>query len=115
MNEPNQALRATYAKMKQFVGDIALLLQTIENAFYGELESEVSERVMKIAKVLSVVYLRQLKLIYGEADTDNGNLSPIYKKIIELSNRKGKITARESIQGVWELKKNIDRSSKDLF
>ncbi len=104
MDEPSQALRAAYAKMKQFVGDIALLLQTTENAFYGELESVVSARVMKIARQLSAVYLRQIKLIYGEADSDNGNLTPILKKILELSNRKGKITAREAIWGVWELK-----------
>ncbi|MGK7882837.1 MAG: DUF3987 domain-containing protein, partial [Crocosphaera sp.] len=105
MNEPNQALRAAYAKMKQFVGDIALLLATIENAFYSELESDVSKRIMVMARYLGSVYLKQIKLIYGEADTDNGNLSPIFKKIIELSNRKGKITARDTIWGVWDLKK----------
>jgi hypothetical protein len=104
IDEPNQALRAAYAKMKQFVGDMALLFQTIENAFYGELEGIISARVMKIARGLSAVYLRQIKLIYGESEVE-GNLTPILKKIVELSNRKGKITARDAISGVWELKK----------
>ncbi|MEL4895476.1 DUF3987 domain-containing protein, partial [Crocosphaera sp. Alani8] len=107
MDEPNQALRAAYAKMKQFVGDIALLLATIENAFYDEeLEVVISERIMRIARKLSAVYLRQIKLVYGEADTNDGNLSPIFKKIIELSNRKGKVTAREAIQGIREFQKS---------
>jgi hypothetical protein len=111
MDEPNQALRAAYAKMKQFVGDIALLLQTIENAFYGEQESVVSARVMKIARYLSAVYIRQIKLIYGEADVE-ANLTPMFKKIVELSDRKGKITARDTINGVWELRSN--KVSPDL-
>ncbi len=111
MDEPNQALRAAYAKMKQFVGDIALLLQTIENAFYGEQESVVSARVMKIARYLSAVYIRQIKLIYGEADVE-ANLTPMFKKIVELSDRKGKITARDTINGVWELRSN--KVSADL-
>ena len=105
MDEPNQALRAAYSKMKQFGGDIALLLATIDNAYYGYSQIVVSERIMRMAINLSIVYLKQIKLIYGEADSDNGNLSPIFKKIIELSNRKGKITARVAVQGVRELQK----------
>ncbi|MGB5593402.1 MAG: DUF3987 domain-containing protein, partial [Crocosphaera sp.] len=111
MDEPNQALRAAYAKMKQFVGDIALLLQTIENAFYGEQESLVSARVMKIARYLSAVYLKQIKLIYGEADVE-ANLTPLFKKIVELSDRKGKITARDAYHGIWELKSNKESNEK---
>ncbi len=115
MDEANQALRAAYAKMKQFVGDLALLLQTIENAYYGEREAVISERIMNNARYLSAVYLRQLRLIYGEADTDNGNLSPIFKKIIELSNRKGKVTARDVSISIRETRKGSTAQIREMF
>ena len=107
MTEPNQALRAVYSKFKRTTGELALLLHTIWSAFYQQQPSlQVGPAMMELAISLSQVYIGQVRLIYGEAEAEHGELSPLLKKLIELSQRRGELTA--------SLVKNFDRSLRKM-
>jgi CRISPR-associated protein Cmr3 len=106
IKEPNQAMRAVYCKFKRVAGEIALLLQCLHKAFYQNPDSEDSRnailepRFMTMGVELAKRYIKEIKAIYLRHESSNGhNLSPIYSKIISLSQRKGWLKARDLKQG----------------
>ena len=93
VNEPNQALRAVYAKSKGQVGEITLLLHLLWAAFYKqELNNYVSLEIMEAAIKLDSFYIEQIKSIYTKSGDTNA-LTPKLSRIVELSQRKGLIAA----------------------
>jgi len=96
VRESRQGLRAVYAKMKATTGEIALLLHCLNAAVVGQQpEEQVNQATLKQAVALAKFYLGQIQLIYAEGDAAEGELSPIYTKIIQLSERKGWIRAKD--------------------
>jgi len=103
--ESRQGLRNVYSKMKGDTGVIALLLHCLNAAIRGEEpEKEIPETTVKSAIALTKYYIGQVKLIHAEGDAEDGELSPLYIKILNLSERKGWIKARDV--------KNNDRTFK---
>jgi CRISPR-associated protein Cmr3 len=92
-NEPNQAMRAVYAKAKKQTGEIALLLHLLWAAFDKETPADwISLEITQAAIKLSAFYIEQIKGIYIKSDTTS--LTPKLSRIMELAERKGTITAR---------------------
>jgi CRISPR-associated protein Cmr3 len=98
LNEPNQALRAVYSKFKRVAGEIALLLQSLHKAFYHNVDDDnvLEPKFMAMGVELAKRYINEIKNIYLKHEGSNEqNLSPIYSKIISLSQRKGWLKARD--------------------
>jgi len=53
---------------------------------------------------LSKFYLAQVKLIHSEANTLSGEISDIYSKLINLSQRSGWLKAKTVRNSVWALR-----------
>lgn len=105
INEPNQAMRTVYAKFKRVAGEIALLLQSLHKAFY-HIDDENNEityidpEFVAMGVELAKRYISEIKAIYLRHEgSDEKNLSPIYSRIIMLSQRKGWLKARDLKQG----------------
>lgn len=125
VNEPNGALRAVYSKYKRVAGEIALLLYIFDLAFNVDsvdgvltgcqqliLPSQFMEKGINLAKR----YIQEIRSIYTEnQNTVNNGLSPIFAKLIELSNRKGFITARDAKASSRLLKTKSAKEIRDFF
>lgn len=73
---------------------------------------------MKSAITISKFYISQVKLIHSDGEGgENGtdSLAPLYRKIIELSNRKGWITARDVARSSSSFKKYKPDEIRALF
>jgi hypothetical protein len=96
LQEVKQSLRAVYAKFKSDTGVLALILHCLNAGVMGTIPTgQISEATMQAAIRLSKFYLGQVKLIHSEGDVQAGDITPSYFKIINLSRRKGWITARD--------------------
>lgn len=95
-SEPRQGLRNVYSKMTRDTGVLALLLHCLNAAIAGDKpEPEISLSTLKSAIALAKFYIGQVKLIHAEGDAEEGELSPLYIKILTLSERKGWIKAKD--------------------
>ncbi|MBL1208292.1 DUF3987 domain-containing protein [Geminocystis sp. GBBB08] len=107
ITDSNQAMRAIYSKFKRVAGEIALLLQSLHKAFYQTSDDDDDNRTTYIAPEFMAMgvelakrYIAEIKAIYLRHEgSDEKNISPIYSRIINLSQRKGWLTARELKQG----------------
>jgi hypothetical protein len=106
ITDPNQAMRAVYSKFKRVGGEIALLLQSLHKAFYYTEDDDsngityIAPEFIAMGVELAKRYIAEIKAIYLRHEgSDEKNLSPIYSRIINLSQRKGWLTARELKQG----------------
>jgi len=102
ITDPNQAMRAVYAKFKRVAGEIALLLQSLHKAFYHTDDNDdngityISAEFIAMGVQLAKRYIAEIKAIYLRHEgNDEKNISPIYSRIIGLSQRKGWLSARE--------------------
>ena len=96
MTEVKQSMRAVYAKFKGDTAVLALLLHCLNAATRdGTPGSEISVETLKAAIKLAKFYLGQVKLVHSEGEVLSGELAPVYRKILALSERKGWITARD--------------------
>ncbi|BAY55896.1 bifunctional DNA primase/polymerase [Leptolyngbya boryana NIES-2135] len=98
LTQPQQGLRAVYAKMKGDTGTLALLLHCINSAVDSgrQPSEEISLETMKAAISLAKFYIGQVKLIHAEGGNESGELEQSYTKLIRLSERKGWIKARDA-------------------
>jgi len=95
-DEARQGLRNVYSKMSRDTGVLALLLHCLNAAVEGsEPDSDISVDTMRTAIALTKFYIGQVKLIHAEGDADDGELSPLYIKVLSLSERKGWIKAKD--------------------
>ena len=119
-------MRAIYSKFKRVAGEIALLLQSLHKAFYflaDDCESNqnltLEPQFMAMGIKLAKRYLDEIKAIYlrNEGSREN-NLSPMYSRIINLSQRKGWLKARDLKQSDRYFRKlstvDIRRHFQDL-
>jgi hypothetical protein len=125
VNEPNGALRAIYSKYKRVAGEIALLLYLFDLAFTVDSVDGVLTGVstdilpfqfMQKGIDLAKRYIQEVKSIYLQNQgIVDGGLSPIFAKLIELSKRKGFITARDVKVSSRLLKNKSVTEIRDLF
>lgn len=106
ITDSNQAMRAIYSKFKRVAGEIALLLQSLHKAFYHTDDDDnnattyLAPEFIAMGIELAKRYIAEIKAIYLRHEgSDEKNLSPIYSRMINLSQRKGWLTARELKQG----------------
>lgn len=98
LTEPRQGMRAVYAKMKADTGTLALLLHCINAAIAADTPADtLSAEIMRAAIHLSKYYLGQVKLIHAEGGTeDTPELEQVYTKLIQLSERRGWLKAKDA-------------------
>ncbi|BAU13070.1 bifunctional DNA primase/polymerase [Leptolyngbya sp. NIES-3755] len=113
LNEPKQALRSVFQKQKGDVGVLMMLLHIINACAVGKVPApQVSERTAKAAISLSKFCIGQVKLIHTMGDEARGELSPVLVKLIEFSDRRGWITARDAKQGINALRISKQHTSE---
>jgi Protein of unknown function (DUF3987) len=116
VQESRQSLRSVYAKAKGNTGELALLLH-LTNAAVAEVEPapQIAVETLQAAIRVMKFCLGQVRLIHGLGDEIAGALPPLLAKIIELSGRKGWITARDAKNGIRGLKAMAPDRIRDLF
>lgn len=116
LNEPQQGLRAVFAKMKGDTGVLALLLHCINAAAQGgQPDPLVSVATITSAIKLSQYYLGQVRLIHAEGDGE-GTIEDSCSRIIKISQRKGWVTARDVHQNDRAIRKRLPAESiRSLF
>lgn len=105
LNEPRQALRSVYQKMKGDTGVLMLLLHLVNGCAAGDIPASfVDVETAKAAISLAKYSISQVKLIHSLGEEARGELTPILAKLVELSQRKGWINARDAKQGINALR-----------
>ena len=116
VQESRQSLRSVYAKAKGNTGELALLLHLTNAAIAGAQPApQISVETLQAAIRVMKFCLGQVRLIHGLGDEMNGALPPLLAKIIELSDRKGWITARDTKNGIRGLKATPPDQIRDMF
>jgi CRISPR-associated protein Cmr3 len=116
-NEARQGLRTVYSKAKNDTGIIALLLHILNAAIDGRQPNDtIDNDTIKSAISITKFYISQVRLIHSEGDADTGNsLAPLYRKILDLVERKGTITARDVSRSSSRFKKHKPDEIRSLF
>lgn len=105
LSEPRQALRSVYQKMKGDTGVLMLILHLINScAVSNTPDLSVDADAAKAAISLAKYSISQVKLIHSLGEEARGELTPILAKLVEMSQRKGWITARDAKQGINALR-----------
>ncbi|KAM3116343.1 DUF3987 domain-containing protein [Phormidesmis sp. 146-33] len=112
--ESNPALRSVFGKTEGRIGKIALCLHLLESAVRGiepprQIEKATIEKAVKISKLA----IDQIRSIYGQFDEID--TSPVYAALIDLSERKGSLTARDVQRGCNVLKKSKVDAIRRIF
>jgi Protein of unknown function (DUF3987)/Primase C terminal 2 (PriCT-2) len=95
VNEPNPALRAMIGKTGGRIGKLALCLHLVEAAVLGAVPAvEVSADTIIKAAVIAEFAIEQIRAIYSECNPEDRQ-NPVMAKIVELSRRKGAVSARD--------------------
>ena len=114
--EPKQALRSVYAKAKGNVGEVALILHLLKAALAHEQPvDEVTLETFNAAIEVMVHCLRQVRVVHSWGAEADGDLAPALVRIIELSDRKGAIAARDVQAEVKALRKEKPAKIRELF
>ena len=116
-NESRQGLRAVYSKAKADTGIIALLLHILNAAIKGETPDDtIDKTTLDSAIAINKFYLSQVRLIHSEGDGEDGNsLAPLYRKILDLVERKGSVTARDVARSSSSFKRHKPDDIRCLF
>ena len=116
-NESRQGLRAVYSKAKADTGTIALLLHILNAAIDGrQPDDTIDKTTLDSAIAINKFYLSQVRLIHSEGDGEDGNsLAPLYRKILDLVERKGSVTARDVARSSSSFKQHKPDDIRCLF
>jgi len=114
--ESRQGLRNVYSKMGRDTGVLALLLHALNAAIRGEQpDAEIPLETIKSAIALAKYYIGQVKLLHAEGDAEDGELSPQLLKILNLSERKGWIKAKDVQASDRSFRKKTASEIRSLF
>jgi CRISPR-associated protein Cmr3 len=107
LKDERQAFQAIYSKAKGNTGELALILHLTNSAAarFRTPNDMVSGQTMKAAIALMKFYIGQVKLVHSLGDEQRGEITPLLAKIIELSKRKGEVSARDCQSGIASLRK----------
>jgi Protein of unknown function (DUF3987) len=113
--EVNPALQAALGKLAGRVGKIALCLHLLDAAVNFKLPADqVDEATIRRACRITRLSLNELRAIYAKCDPLD-LLTPVLARIIELSKRRGEISAREVSQGLPPKGKPCTAEIRRLF
>jgi hypothetical protein len=106
MQHPNGAMKVVHSKTQGQVGDIALVLHLLNAAYHFQEQPDpfVSEATMIAAIKVMRFYISQAELIQNLGAEKRGEEPAILAKILDLSTRKGWISARDCKQTLNALK-----------
>jgi hypothetical protein len=116
--ETRQGMRSVLAKMKGVTGELALILHRLNAAIANQPPSvEVNGSTMSQAIALAQYYLCQVKLIHADAESEtvNGNPTGKLKKILELSERVGVVSARDIQKAIRQYKSTSAQDIRSDF
>lgn len=101
VSESNPALQAVIGKSAGRIGKVALGLHLLESAAAGMAvpSLEISVATVNKAAIVAELAIEQIRAIYTDCDTENQQ-NPVMAKIIELSQRKGEVSARDVYQSL---------------
>jgi hypothetical protein len=100
VTESNSALRAVIGKTAGRIGKVALNLHLIEAAIAGQNPSlEISAQTIERAALIAELAIEQIRAIYAECNPDDRQ-NPTMARIIELSRRRGAVSARDVSQAL---------------
>ncbi|MFM2431742.1 MAG: hypothetical protein RLZZ511_2955 [Cyanobacteriota bacterium] len=116
VNETNPALQAVLGKSAGRVGKIALGLHLIEAIAQNKAQPdlEVSAATIEKAALVAEFAIGQIRAIYADNDSE-GSQSPIMARIIELSQRKGAVAARDVYQSLPKNNRPNTTAIRQLF
>jgi hypothetical protein len=102
--------------MGRDTGVLALLLHALNAAIrQEEPDPEISLETIKSAIALAKYYIGQVKLLHAEGDAEEGELSPLLLKILNLSERKGWIKAKDVQASDRSFRKKTASEVRSLF
>ena len=114
--EPRQALRSVYAKSQRLSGELALLLHCINFSLNQQKPpKEIEPKTIQAAVKLTKFYISQVQLIHANSSVSEDNLSSVHFKMIDLSNRKGWIEARDVQNSIRYFKKKSPNKIRAIF
>ncbi len=116
LQEARPALQAVWSKSQRLVGELALLLHCLTYAVYREqppkfVEPEILSAAIRLAKF----YIAQIELIHADGEPESSNQPNTYAKLIELSKRKGWITARDVKASIRSYRDKTPSQVRSLF
>ncbi len=114
--EVKPALQAVWSKSQRLVGELALLLHCLTYAVEGQQPpSEVAPEILDAAIKLAKFYMGQIELIHADGEPESSNQPHTYTKLIELSQRKGWITARDVKVSIRNYRTKTPSQIRSLF
>ena len=116
LQEVKPALQAVWSKSQRLVGELALLIHCLTYAIYQQQPpKEVEPEILSSAISLAKFYLGQIKLIHADGESGDNSQPNNYTKLIELSKRKGWITARDVKAGSRNYRNKTPNQVRSLF
>ncbi len=116
LQEVKPALQAVWSKSQRLVGELALLIHCLTYAVHQQQPpQEVEPEILSAAISLAKFYLGQIKLIHADGESEDNSQPNTYTKLIELSKRKGWITARDVKAGIRSYRKKTANQARSLF
>ena len=116
LQEVKPALQAVWSKSQRLVGELALLLHCLTYAVEGQQPpSEVEPEILDAAIKLAKFYIGQIELIHADGEPESSNQPNTYTKLIELSKRKGWITARDVKTSIRSYRNTTPSQIRSLF
>ena len=95
VSDSNPAMQAVIGKSAGRIGKISLCLHLLEAAVKNRVpECEISEKTLVNAIAITEFYTHEIEAIYADADPSDQQ-TPILAKIVDLSQRKGAVKARD--------------------
>ena len=116
VNCPDPGLRAVYSKLSGQFGRLIANCHIIHELAAGQevlLEEIPLERVKQGVRLINF-FMDQVKILRSDSDAAKGELPDILKKIIQLSQRLGKIKAKQVQQNYESIKLTPDKI-RDAF
>ncbi|MDJ0594488.1 MAG: DUF3987 domain-containing protein [Pleurocapsa sp. MO_226.B13] len=116
LQEARPALQAVWSKSQRLVGELALLLHCLTYAIHQQqppkfVEPEILNAAIRLAKF----YIGQIELIHADGEPESSNQPNTYTKLIELSKRKGWITARDVKASIRSYRDQTPSQVRSLF
>lgn len=116
LQEARPALQAVWSKSQRLVGELALLLHCLTYAIYQQQPPQfVEPEILSAAIRLAKFYIGQVELIHANGEPESSNQPNTYTKLIELSKRKGWITARDAKASIRSYRNKTPSQVRSLF
>ena len=115
--EVRPGLRAAIAKMPgqavRLIGILHVLWEVASGS--ADVPEEIPLSIVKSGCQLAEFYLGQVTLLQSQGDADTGELSPIFKKLLDKVAESKTLTARHASQSIRDLKQTKAPKVRELF